>query len=89
MSVTWKCLGYNYVRLFNTRQGSRLVARGLRSFHQRVLRSRGPEIVIVSEGEYAIMHVEEFAALLGRPLQESLRPLPRPPHPWRARPPTG
>lgn len=88
VSVAFKCLGYNYVRIFNTRQGSRLVARGIRSFHQRVLKSRGPEIVIVSGGEYAILHVEEFAAMLGAGPQESLRPRRSVPRARRVRPPT-
>jgi len=71
MSVAMRILGYNCVTVYRTRQGSRLVAHGIRALGREL--SVGPEVIIYASGEYAVLHIEELMSIVGFPVQESMR----------------
>jgi hypothetical protein len=66
MSVAMRILGYNCVTVYRTRQGSRLVAHGIRALGREL--SVGPEVIIYASGEYAVLHIEELMAIVGFPV---------------------
>lgn len=66
MSVVMKLLGYNYVKLFHTRSGSRLIANGMRRMRARVL-DEGFQVIVYAGDEFGVFHIEEIATLLGAP----------------------
>jgi len=72
LSVVMKLLAYNYVKLFHTRSGSRLIAEGMRRFRARVL-DEGFQVVVYAGAEFGLFHIEEIAALLGAPPKMSFR----------------
>jgi hypothetical protein len=72
MSVVMKLLGYNYVKLFHTRRGSRLIANGMRRLRARVL-DEGFQIIVYAGAEFGVFHIEEIATLLGVPPKVSFR----------------
>lgn len=74
LSIAMKVLGYNYVRVYHTRQGTRLIARGIRAMRRELY--PGPEVIIYASDEFAVLHIEDLMALLGRPACESMRPDP-------------
>ena len=72
LSVVMKLLGYNYVKLFHTRSGSRLIANGMRRLRARVL-DEGLQVVVYAGNEFGAFHIEEIATLLGAPPKMSFR----------------
>jgi Transposase DDE domain len=72
MSVVMKLLGYNYVKLFHTRSGSRLIANGMRRLRARVL-DEGFQVIVYAGNEFGVFHIEEIATLLGAPPKMSFR----------------
>jgi hypothetical protein len=72
MSVVMKLLGFNYVKLFHTRTGSRLIAHGMRRLRARVL-DEGFQVVVYAGNEFGVFHIEEIATLLGAPPKMSFR----------------
>jgi len=72
MSVVMKLLGYNYVKLFHTRRGSRLIANGMRRLRACVL-DEGFQVIVYAGNEFAVFHIEEIATLLGAPPKMSFR----------------
>ena len=72
MSVVMKLLGYNYVKLFHTRSGSRLIANGMRHLRARVL-DEGFQVIVYAGNELGVFHIEEIATLLGAPPKMSFR----------------
>jgi hypothetical protein len=72
MSVVMKLLGYNYVKLFHTRVGSRLIAHGMRCLRARVL-EEGSQVIVYAGTEFGVFHIEEIATLLGAPPKVSFR----------------
>lgn len=72
MSVVMKLLGYNYVKLFHTQSGSRLIANGMRRLRARVL-DEGFQVIVYAGNEFGVFHIEEIATLLGAPPKMSFR----------------
>ena len=72
MSVVMKLLGYNYVKLFHSRSGSRLIANGMRRIRTRVL-DEGFQVIVYAGAEFGVFHIEEIATLLGVPPKVSFR----------------
>ncbi len=72
MSVVMKLLGYNYVKLFHSRSGSRLIANGMRRLRARVL-DEGFQVIVYAGNEFGVFHIEEIATLLGAPPKLSFR----------------
>ncbi len=72
MSVVMKLLGYNYVKLFHSRVGSRLIAHGMRRLRARVL-DEGFQVIVYAGKEFGVFHIEEIATLLGAPPKMSFR----------------
>jgi hypothetical protein len=72
MSIVMKLLGYNYVKLFHTRSGSRLIANGMRRLRVRVL-DEGFQVIVYAGNEFGVFHIEEIATLLGAPPKMSFR----------------
>jgi len=72
LSVVMKLLGFNYVKLFHTRSGSRLIANGMRRVRAHVL-DEGFQVVVYAGNEFGVFHIEEIATLLGAPPQMSFR----------------
>jgi hypothetical protein len=65
-------LGYNYVKLFHSRSGSRLIANGMRRLRTRVL-DEGFQVIVYAGKEFGVFHIEEIATLLGAPPKMSFR----------------
>jgi len=72
LSVVMKLLGFNYVKLFHTRTGSRLIANGMRRLRARVL-EEGFQVIVYAGNEFGVFHIEEIATLLGAPPKMSFR----------------
>jgi len=56
----------------NTRLGEGLTVRGLQSLHQRVLRGRAPQVMVIVGDVYALFPAEEIVAMLGVSITETL-----------------
>ena len=50
-----------------------MAAKGFRDL-QRLLRSEPPKVLVVVEGEYALLTIEEIVGLLGVKIKESFLP---------------
>ena len=85
--VTLTLLAFNTAQLYRTQGGQRLANKGIRRLRQLHRRELGAApAVLYLDGRYGVFALEEVLALLGAPVQASLRPAPRPP---RAAPPAG
>jgi len=82
--VTLTLLAFNTVQIYRTQGGKRLADKGLRRLRQLHQHDRGAApVVVYLDGCSGVFALEEVLAVLGAPVQQSLRPNPRP-----ARPPT-
>ena len=82
--VTLTLLAFNTAQLYRTQGGQRLADTGIRRLRQLHQRDLGAApVVLYRDGCYGVFALEDVLALLGAPVQQSLRPNPRP-----ARPPT-
>jgi len=73
LSIYLKIGAHNGYCLLNTKLGERLAAKGFRDL-QRLLRSEPPKVLVVVEGEYALLTIEEIVGLLGVKIKESFLP---------------
>jgi len=73
-------LAFNTAQLYRTQAGQRLADKGIRRLRQLHRRELGAApVVLYLDGRYGVFALEEVLALLGAPVQESLRPAPRQP----------
>jgi len=78
--VTLTLLAFNTAQLYRTQGGRRLADKGIRRLRQLRQRELGAApVVVYLDGCYGIFALEELLALLGAPVQQSLRPNLRPP----------
>jgi len=80
--VTLTLLAFNTAQLYRTQGGKRLADKGirrLRHLHQHDLGAA--PVVIYLDGCYGVFALEDLLALLGAPVQQTLRPNLRPPVP--------
>ena len=72
--VGFTLLAQQVVALYRQAAGRQLVGYGIRRLRQALRYALGgPGVVVVVEGFYAVLHVEELMAALGHPVTESLR----------------
>ena len=78
--VTLTLLAFNTAQLYRTQGGERLADKGIRRLRQVHRPELGAApVVLYLAGYYGVFALEEVLALLGAPVQDSLRPhLPRP-----------
>ncbi|HEY0435378.1 MAG TPA: transposase [Phenylobacterium sp.] len=82
--VTLTLLAFNTAQLYRTQGGKYLADKGIRRLRQLQQHDLGAApVVVYVDGCYGVFALEDVLALLGAPVQQSLRPTPRP-----ARPPT-
>jgi hypothetical protein len=82
--VTLTLLAFNTAQLYRTQGGKQLADKGIRRLRQLHRRDLGAApVVLYLDGCYGVFALEDVLALLGAPVQQSLRPNLRP-----ARPPT-
>lgn len=78
--VTLTLLAFNTAQLYRTQGGQRLADKGIRRLRQRHRRELGAApVVLYLDERYGVFALEEVLALLGAPVQASLRPAPRRP----------
>jgi Transposase DDE domain len=78
--VTLTLLAFNTAQLYRTQGGQRLADKGIRRLRQLHRRELGTApVVLYLDDRYGVFALEDVLALLGAPVQESLRPAPRPP----------
>ena len=73
--VTLTLLAFNTAQLYRTRGGKRLADKGIRRLRQLHQRDLGAApVVIYLDDVYGVFALEDLLALVGMPVQQSLRP---------------
>lgn len=73
--VNLTCPAFNVATIAKTKAGQRMLSLGIRRLRRELAQDYGIiPIVVYANNCYAIFHVEEIVAALGRPPAESLRP---------------
>lgn len=76
--VALTILAFNTAQLYRTQVGLHLADKGIRRLRHMHRRELGAApVVLYLDGRYGVFALEEVLALLGAPVQESLRPAPR------------
>lgn len=73
--VAFTLLAYNIAQLAKTSRGRQLINRGIRRLRREVSTQYGvAPVVVFARDAYAVFHIEEIMALLGKAPKHSLRP---------------